>query len=37
MLGDPRIEEPAAQRFEAFERASLVHPHQPRKAGDNGG
>jgi hypothetical protein len=30
VLGDLRIEELAAQRFEAFERALLVHPHQPR-------
>jgi hypothetical protein len=29
MLGDLRIEELAAQRFEAFERAFLVRPHQP--------
>jgi hypothetical protein len=26
----PRIEELAAQRLEAFERALLVRPHQPR-------
>jgi hypothetical protein len=30
MLGDLRIEEFAAQRLEAFERAFLVRPHQPR-------
>ena len=30
MLGDFRIEELAAQRFEAFERALLVRSHQPR-------
>jgi len=30
MLGDFRIEELAAQRLEAFERALLVRPHQPR-------
>jgi hypothetical protein len=30
VLGDLRIEKLAAQRFEAFERAFLVHPHQPR-------
>ena len=30
VLGDLRIEELAAQRFEAFERAFLVRPHQPR-------
>src|SRR4029077_13820907 len=30
VLGDLRIEELAAQRFEAFERALLVRPHQPR-------
>jgi hypothetical protein len=35
MLGDFRIEEFAAQRFEAFERAFLVRPHQPRIARDN--
>jgi hypothetical protein len=29
-LGDLRIEELAAQRFQAFERALLVRPHQPR-------
>ena len=28
--GDFRIEELAAQRLEAFERAFLVRPHQPR-------
>jgi hypothetical protein len=30
VLGDYRIEELMAQRFEAFERAFLVGPHQPR-------
>src|SRR5580704_17201567 len=30
MLGHFRVEELAAQCFEAFERAFLVHPHQPR-------
>jgi hypothetical protein len=30
VLGDLRIEELMAQRFEAFERAFLVRPHQPR-------
>jgi hypothetical protein len=30
MLGDLRIDELAAQRFEALERAFLIHPHQPR-------
>src|SRR5438309_5616040 len=30
VLGDFRIEELAAQRFEPFERALLVRPHQPR-------
>ncbi len=30
VLGDLRIEKLAAQRFEAFERAFLVRPHQPR-------
>ncbi len=34
MLGDLRIEELAAQRFEAFERAFLVRPHQPAVTGD---
>ena len=33
MLGDFRIEELAAQRFEAFERALLIRPHQPRIPG----
>jgi hypothetical protein len=32
VLGDFRIEELAAQRFEAFERAFLIRPHQPRVA-----
>src|ERR1700758_3187956 len=30
VLGDLRIEELAAQPFEAFERPSLARPHQPR-------
>ena len=30
VLGDLRIDELAAQRLEAFERAFLVRPHQPR-------
>ncbi len=30
VLGDLRIEQLAAQRFQAFERAFLVRPHQPR-------
>jgi len=30
MFADFRIEELAAQRFEAFERAFLIRPHQPR-------
>ena len=29
VLGNLRIEELAAQGFEAFERAFLVRPHQP--------
>jgi hypothetical protein len=29
VLGDFRIDELAAQRFQAFERAFLVRPHQP--------
>jgi len=33
VLSDFRIEELAAQRFEAFERALLVRPHQPRIPG----
>ena len=37
VLGDLRIEELAAQRFEAFERAFLVRPHQPRIAAHIGG
>src|SRR5271157_4021495 len=37
VLGDLRIEELVAQRFEAFEGAFLVRPHQPRMAGDIGG
>ena len=37
VLGDFRIEELATQRLQAFERAFLVHPHQPRIAGDIGG
>jgi hypothetical protein len=34
MLGDFRIDELAAERFEAFERAFLVRPHQSRIDGD---
>jgi hypothetical protein len=30
VLGDLRIDKLAAQRLEAFERALLVRPHQPR-------
>jgi hypothetical protein len=30
VLGDLRVEKLAAQGFEAFERAFLIHPHQPR-------
>jgi len=30
LLGDFRIEELAAQRFEAFERAALIGADQPR-------
>jgi hypothetical protein len=30
VLGDLRIDELMAQRLEAFERALLVRPHQPR-------
>jgi hypothetical protein len=30
VLGDLRVEEVAAQRLEAFERAFFVRPHQPR-------
>jgi hypothetical protein len=30
VLGDFRIDKLAAQRFEAFERALFVRPHQPR-------
>jgi len=37
MFGDFRIDEFAAQRFEAFERAFLVRPHQPRIPRDIGG
>jgi hypothetical protein len=37
MLGDFRIEELMAQCFEAFERAFLVRPHQPRIPRDIGG
>ena len=37
VLGDFRIEELAAQRLEAFERALLVRPHQPRIPRDIGG
>src|SRR6516225_2146345 len=37
MLRDSRIDELMAQRFEAFERAFLVRPHQPRIPGHIGG
>jgi hypothetical protein len=37
VLGDFRIDELAAQRFEAFERAFLVGSHQPRVARHIGG
>src|SRR6266851_4075906 len=37
VLGDLRIEELTTQRFEAFERAFLVRPHQPRIPRDFGG
>jgi hypothetical protein len=37
VLGDLRIDELMAQRFEAFEGAFLVRPHQPRVAGHLGG
>jgi hypothetical protein len=37
VLGNLRIEELAAQGFEAFERAFLVRPHQPRIPRDIGG
>jgi hypothetical protein len=37
VLADFRIEELAAQRFEAFERPLLVRPHQARIARDIGG
>ena len=37
VLGDCRIDELAAQRLEAFERAFLVRPHQPRIPGHIGG
>jgi hypothetical protein len=37
VLGDLRIEELAAQRLEAFKRAFLVQPHQPRIARDISG
>src|SRR5437870_4919477 len=30
MLGDFRVDELATQRLEAFERAFLIRPHQPR-------
>jgi hypothetical protein len=36
VLGDFRIDELMAQRFEAFEGAFLVRPHQPRIPGDIG-
>ena len=37
VLGDFRIDEFAPQRLEAFERAFLVRPHQPRIPRDIGG
>ena len=37
VLGDFRIEKLTAQRLEAFERAFLVRPHQPRIASHIGG
>ena len=37
VLGDFRIEKVAAQCLEAFVRAFLVRPHQPRIAGNIGG
>jgi hypothetical protein len=36
VLGDLRIDELAAQRFEAFERAFLVRSHHTRIASDIG-
>ncbi len=36
VFGDFRIDELMAQRLEAFERAFLVRPHQPRIAGHIG-
>jgi len=37
VLGDLRIDELTTQRLEAFERAFLVRPHQPRIARHIGG
>jgi hypothetical protein len=37
MLGDLRIDELMAQRFQTFECAFLVRPHQPRIARYIGG
>jgi hypothetical protein len=37
VLGDFRIQEVAAQRLEAFERALLIRAHQPRIPRDIGG
>src|SRR5689334_1563232 len=37
VLGDFRIDELAAQRLEAFERALLIRPHQPRISRHIGG
>jgi hypothetical protein len=37
VFGDFRIEKLMAQRFEAFERAFLVRPHQPRISRHIGG
>ena len=37
VLGDFRIDELAAQRLEAFERAFLIRPHQPRISRHIGG
>ena len=37
VLGDLRIDELPTQRFEAFQRAFLVRPHQPRISRHIGG
>ena len=37
VLGDLRVDQLAAERFEPFERAFLVRPHQPRIARHIGG